>query len=73
MADSEHSSAHEASENPQEVTKEEQKLEISDDEEALIIRMFNLVGERWDLIAGRIHGRTAEDIEKYWNWSSISK
>ncbi|MBA0792173.1 hypothetical protein Gohar_016695 [Gossypium harknessii] len=29
--------------------------------------MFNLVGERWGLIAGRIPGRTAEEIEKYWN------
>ncbi|KAJ6737977.1 TRANSCRIPTION FACTOR MYB51-LIKE ISOFORM X1 [Salix koriyanagi] len=29
--------------------------------------MFNLVGERWSLIAGRIPGRTAEEIERYWN------
>ncbi|MBA0818408.1 hypothetical protein Gohar_025710 [Gossypium harknessii] len=29
--------------------------------------MFNLVGERWALIAGRIPGRTAEEIEEYWN------
>ncbi|KAA8526490.1 hypothetical protein F0562_008307 [Nyssa sinensis] len=29
--------------------------------------MYNLVGERWSLIAGRIPGRTAEEIEKYWN------
>ncbi|BBH00007.1 Homeodomain-like superfamily protein [Prunus dulcis] len=28
--------------------------------------MFNLVGERWSLIAGRIPGRSAEEIEKYW-------
>ncbi|GKV15707.1 hypothetical protein SLA2020_490830 [Shorea laevis] len=40
---------------------------FSEDEETLIIRMFKLVGERWSLIAGRIPGRTAEEIEKYWN------
>ncbi|CAL5341786.1 MYB-like transcription factor ETC1 isoform X1 [Camellia sinensis] len=70
------------------------ELQFSEDEETLIIRMFNLVGERfyfscffffffylrnkikvnlicgsirWSLIAGRIPGRTAEEIEKYWN------
>ncbi|KAJ8763803.1 hypothetical protein K2173_003585 [Erythroxylum novogranatense] len=42
------------------------KLEFSEDEEILITRMYNLVGERWPLIAGRIPGRTAEEIEKYW-------
>ncbi|KAG6778582.1 hypothetical protein POTOM_014920 [Populus tomentosa] len=50
-----------------EETSQESKLEFSEDEETLIIRMFNLVGERWSLIAGRIPGRTAEEIEKYWN------
>ncbi|KAG2688208.1 hypothetical protein I3843_09G085500 [Carya illinoinensis] len=49
-----------------EETSEASKLEFSEDEEMLIIRMFNLVGERWSLIAGRIPGRTAEEIEKYW-------
>ncbi|XP_011007896.1 PREDICTED: MYB-like transcription factor ETC1 isoform X1 [Populus euphratica] len=53
--------------NINEETSQESKLEFSEDEEALIIRMFNLVGERWSLIAGRIPGRTAEEIEKYWN------
>ncbi|XAR68088.1 hypothetical protein NMG60_11003097 [Bertholletia excelsa] len=42
------------------------KLDFSEDEETLITRMYNLVGERWSLIAGRIPGRTAEEIEKYW-------
>ncbi|KAE8125623.1 hypothetical protein FH972_020406 [Carpinus fangiana] len=46
---------------------QESKLQFSEDEEALIVIMFNLVGERWSLIAGRIPGRTAEEIEKYWN------
>ncbi|KAJ8549228.1 hypothetical protein K7X08_032935 [Anisodus acutangulus] len=45
----------------------EAETEFSEDEEALIIRMFNLLGERWSLIAGRIPGRTAEEIVKYWN------
>ncbi|KAF3954999.1 hypothetical protein ACB098_05G180700 [Castanea mollissima] len=66
MADSEHSSSNETFTYTQEETSEETKLEFSDDEETLIIRMFNLVGERWALIAGRIPGRTAEEIEKYW-------
>ncbi|KAH0709903.1 hypothetical protein KY290_011257 [Solanum tuberosum] len=47
--------------------EESSKLEFSQDEEILITKMFNLVGERWSLIAGRIPGRTAEEIEKYWN------
>ncbi|XP_011007897.1 PREDICTED: MYB-like transcription factor ETC1 isoform X2 [Populus euphratica] len=67
MADSEHSSSDETSVYSREETSQESKLEFSEDEEALIIRMFNLVGERWSLIAGRIPGRTAEEIEKYWN------
>ncbi|KAM3320807.1 MYB-like transcription factor ETC3 [Capsicum chacoense] len=47
--------------------EETSKLEFSEDEEFLVTIMFNLVGERWSLIAGRIPGRTAEEIEKYWN------
>lgn len=67
MADTEHSSSDETSVDSREETSQESKLEFSEDEETLIIRMFNLVGERWSLIAGRIPGRTAEEIEKYWN------
>ncbi|KAK2988018.1 hypothetical protein RJ640_011281, partial [Escallonia rubra] len=48
-------------------SSQDSKLEFSEDEETLITRMYNLVGERWSLIAGRIPGRTAEEIEKYWN------
>ncbi|KAK1308629.1 Transcription factor CPC [Acorus calamus] len=40
--------------------------EFTEDEVTLIARMFSLLGERWTLIAGRIPGRTAEEIEKYW-------
>ncbi|MBA0723944.1 hypothetical protein Golax_004485 [Gossypium laxum] len=72
MADSQHSSSGKTYVNSQDIsseeeTSEESKLKFSEDEETLIIRMFNLVGERWALIAGRIPGRTAEEIEEYWN------
>ncbi|OAY25979.1 hypothetical protein MANES_16G011800v8 [Manihot esculenta] len=66
MAESERSSSDETFVNSQE-SNEEKTLEFSEDEEALVIRMYNLVGKRWSLIAGRIPGRTAEEIEKYWN------
>ncbi|GAY65950.1 hypothetical protein CUMW_245000 [Citrus unshiu] len=45
---------------------QDSKLEFSEDEETLIAKMYNLVGKRWSLIAGRIPGRTAEEIKKYW-------
>ncbi|CAL5183904.1 unnamed protein product [Lathyrus oleraceus] len=47
--------------------KRETELEFSPEEEDIVVKMFRLVGKRWHLIAGRIPGRTAEDIEKYWN------
>ncbi|XP_057763114.1 transcription factor CPC-like isoform X2 [Arachis stenosperma] len=40
--------------------------EMSEQEEDLIRRMYGLVGDRWDLIAGRIPGRKAEEIERFW-------
>ncbi|XP_049353047.1 transcription factor MYB90-like [Solanum verrucosum] len=50
-----------------ETTNEEtSKLEFSEDEEMLNAKMFSLVRERWSLIAGRIPGRNADEIEKYW-------
>ncbi|XP_026430292.1 transcription factor MYB90-like [Papaver somniferum] len=33
----------------------------------LIIRMHKLLGNRWSLIAGRLPGRTANDIKNYFN------
>ncbi|KAL8478317.1 hypothetical protein ACS0TY_030287 [Phlomoides rotata] len=56
-----------ADQNPTCSQESKKELEFSKDEETLIIRMHNLVGERWPLIAGRIPGRSAEEIEKYWN------
>ncbi|PIN11828.1 Transcription factor, Myb superfamily [Handroanthus impetiginosus] len=40
---------------------------ISPDEEDLIIRLHRLLGNRWSLIAGRIPGRTDNEIKNYWN------
>ncbi|TXG55347.1 hypothetical protein EZV62_020603 [Acer yangbiense] len=65
MADLDHSSDN-TSDDSRDQSSQDSKLEFSEDEETLITRMYNLVGERWSLIAGRIPGRTAEEIEKYW-------
>ncbi|KAJ6767294.1 TRANSCRIPTION FACTOR MYB51-LIKE ISOFORM X1 [Salix purpurea] len=50
MADTEHSSSEETSVDSREETSQESKLELSEDEETLVIRMFNLVGERFDAL-----------------------
>ncbi|XP_030540895.1 transcription factor TRY-like isoform X1 [Rhodamnia argentea] len=41
-------------------------INMSEQEEDLIYRMYNLVGDRWGLIAGRLPGRKAEEIERFW-------
>ncbi|XP_065864900.1 transcription factor TRY-like [Euphorbia lathyris] len=41
-------------------------IRMTHQEEDLIYRMHRLVGDRWDLIAGRIPGRKAEEIERFW-------
>ncbi|XP_073011951.1 transcription factor MYB1-like [Typha latifolia] len=45
---------------------------ISDDEEDLIIKLHKLLGNRWSLIAGRLPGRTDNEIKNYWN-TNLSK
>ncbi|KAH1067503.1 hypothetical protein J1N35_032490 [Gossypium stocksii] len=45
---------------------------ISDQEEDLILRLHKLLGNRWSLIAGRLPGRTENEIKNYWN-SHLSK
>ncbi|CDP11798.1 unnamed protein product [Coffea canephora] len=73
MADSDQSTTlNEKSAGSQEDKSQDSELHFSEDEEILIIRMFNLVGKRWSLIAGRIPGRTAKEIEEYWNTRSAT-
>ncbi|XP_058227056.1 transcription factor MYB1-like [Rhododendron vialii] len=37
------------------------------DEVDLIIRLHKLLGNRWSLIAGRLPGRTSNDVKNFWN------
>ncbi|KAI3754153.1 hypothetical protein L1987_53931 [Smallanthus sonchifolius] len=46
---------------------------ISSDEEDLIIRLHKLLGNRWSLIAGRLPGRTDNEIKNYWNTTLAKK
>ncbi|KAJ8755030.1 hypothetical protein K2173_015542 [Erythroxylum novogranatense] len=45
---------------------------ISQEEEELIIKLHRLLGNRWSLIAGRLPGRTDNEIKNYWN-TNLSK
>ncbi|XP_026431520.1 trichome differentiation protein GL1-like [Papaver somniferum] len=47
--------------------------EFKPDEVDLVIRMHKLLGNRWTLIAGRIPGRTANDIKNYYNTHLLKK
>ncbi|WCJ30528.1 MYB-like transcription factor 4 [Euphorbia peplus] len=46
---------------------------ISRDEEELIVRLHMLLGNRWSLIAGRLPGRTDNEIKNYWNSYLVKK
>ncbi|XP_047308565.1 transcription factor MYB1-like [Impatiens glandulifera] len=46
---------------------------ISVDEEDLIVRLHKLLGNRWSLIAGRLPGRTDNEIKNYWNTTLCKK
>ncbi|KAL1568854.1 Transcription factor [Salvia divinorum] len=46
---------------------------ITEDEEDLIVRLHGLLGNRWSLIAGRLPGRTDNEIKNYWNTHLLKK
>ncbi|KAL3619521.1 Transcription factor [Castilleja foliolosa] len=46
---------------------------ISEDEEDLIVRLHRLLGNRWSLIAGRLPGRTDNEIKNHWNTHLLKK
>ncbi|CAN4127156.1 unnamed protein product [Withania somnifera] len=46
---------------------------FSEDEDDLIVRLHSLLGNRWSLIAGRLSGRTDNEIKNYWNTHLIKK
>ncbi|KAL3510622.1 hypothetical protein ACH5RR_030023 [Cinchona calisaya] len=48
------------------------KGNFAEDEEDLIIKLHALLGNRWSLIAGRLPGRTDNEVKNYWN-SHLSK
>ncbi|XP_010510362.1 PREDICTED: MYB-like transcription factor TCL1 [Camelina sativa] len=53
--------------NSQEVSSLEWEfINMTEQEEDLIFRMYKLVRDRWDLITRRVVGREAKEIERFW-------
>lgn len=46
---------------------------FSREEDDLIIRLHSLLGGRWSLIAGRLQGRTDNEIKNRWNTNLLKK
>ncbi|KAM0849781.1 hypothetical protein ACQ4PT_053511 [Festuca glaucescens] len=40
---------------------------FSEDEDDLLIKLHALLGNRWSIIAGRLPGRTAEEVKAHWD------
>ncbi|KAI3922619.1 hypothetical protein MKX01_006308 [Papaver californicum] len=40
---------------------------FTEEEDELIVKLHSLLGNKWSLIAGRLKGRTDNEIKNYWN------
>uniref|UniRef100_A0A3Q7JEH6 Uncharacterized protein n=1 Tax=Solanum lycopersicum TaxID=4081 RepID=A0A3Q7JEH6_SOLLC len=46
---------------------------FSPEEDDLIIPLYSLLGGRWSLIAGRLSGRTDNEIKNHWHTNLLKK